>query len=492
MKLYKLFIFSLLFLGNVQAQNSRDSLLNKLNTLLNANTVEARSTLLDEATKLKHSDNEDDLVLANKVYKELGKEIQYNELRKYILKKYPKGITSRQNVADEFLKQLDKRKPKWVEKQYTNWLKKFPVSNFEPKNRGTYDMVLMQLVKHFLATEQHHLVDKYKNTFIEQSLKTMTYYSIAEDYFKQEDFKQAKHHIDSALMWSDQSRQSTDMKVRSSFGAMMYNNIALLAAQVDLKQGNPNTALRLLPDILSKTKYQPMHGETMIFTLANAYKSIGADLDAFLALKNYAMQNEDIDKVWGEIQALYKDLNGQDANFEQLKNSIEDAKNEKHLQNLKEKLVKIETPNFELHNLAGQTVKLSDYKGKIVILDFWATWCVPCIRSFPAMQQLVNNSKNSDDVAFLFINTWEKQKNFKQAVQDFMSTNSYTFHVLFDEISEKNNTLLANQLNIPSLPTKVLIDKDGYMRIMVSGSDTNDIAIIKEVENLIKIGKDLE
>jgi len=476
--------------NTVIAQNNRELLLNKLNTLLNTNTVQAKDSLLKEAEKLEFSKVEEDLILANKIYKELGEEKQYDKLTKAILSKFPKGITARQQAADYFLKKMQEMPTSWIEQQYASWLKNFPKKEFESKNQGTYDMVLMQVIKHFLSTGQHHLVDKYKNNFIDRSLKTMTYYSIAENYFKNENIK-SKFHIDSALVWSDDARQSTDMKIRSSFGAMMYNNIALLTAQIDLKSGNPETAIKLLPDILYKTKYQPMHGENMVTTLAEAYVMTEANLEAFQVLKNYAIKNEDVDKIWDNIAVLYKKLNGDDGNYSIFKEDIENEKNEKHIQSLKAKLINKKVPNFKLLNLQGNTVSLEDFKDKIVIIDFWATWCVPCIRSFPAMQQLANEFRNSKDVVFLFINTWEKQKNYKESVQKLITDNNYTFNVLYDEVSATQNILLATQLEVPSLPTKILVDKNGFMRIMNSGSEMNDKAIIKEVKNLIKIGREL-
>ena len=66
----------------------------------------------------------------------------------------------------------------------------------------------------------------------------------------------------------------------------------------------------------------------------------------------------------------------------------------------------LKAKDFSLTNLEGKTVKLSDYKGKIVVLDFWATWCGPCRESLPHMQELVNQYKGKD-VEFFFVNTME-------------------------------------------------------------------------------------
>src|ERR1700748_85368 len=62
-------------------------------------------------------------------------------------------------------------------------------------------------------------------------------------------------------------------------------------------------------------------------------------------------------------------------------------------------------PDFKLKDIDGKEISLASLNGKIVIVDFWATWCGPCKASFPGMQLAVNNFKNDKDVVFLFIDT---------------------------------------------------------------------------------------
>lgn len=66
-------------------------------------------------------------------------------------------------------------------------------------------------------------------------------------------------------------------------------------------------------------------------------------------------------------------------------------------------------PHFILKDLNGKTVSLSDYKGKTLVLEFWATWCPYCRKSFPSTQLLLNKYKDDANVKFLFIDTREKK-----------------------------------------------------------------------------------
>ncbi|MBL1409808.1 TlpA disulfide reductase family protein [Sphingobacterium faecale] len=467
-------------------ESQRANLLNYLNKLLNANTAESKQTLYLEAKKLEQAKNESDLILAKKIYKELGEDAIVNQLTAKSIKEYPKGITAREQAANLFLAKIENEDAHKTERAYQQWLKKFPVDSFEPQDRGFYDMVLLQLLKHFSSKEEFNLTDKYKDNFIEQSLKTVSYYNIAESLLKAGHKQQSRNYLEAALNWSEQAKNAEDPKTRSSFGALMYNNIALLNAEVSLELDDPKVAINNLPRILNDGKYQVMQVDKMALILANAYQKSERYLDAFLTLDAQARINNASPEVWDSLENLYVKLNQGKGIFADYKKEIETVKNEQDLALLKSKMVKKDFPDFELQNREGETVRLSDFKGKTVILDFWATWCIPCVNSFPIMQKMINKYADKD-VVFLFINTWEKQANFKQAVDKLITQNSYTFEVLYDELSDKNDALLATQIGVPSLPTKVVLDKEGHMRFMISGSDPQEEAMTQEIENLIRL-----
>ena len=134
--------------------------------------------------------------------------------------------------------------------------------------------------------------------------------------------------------------------------------------------------------------------------------------------------------------------------------------------------------NFSLKNLEGKEVNLSDYKGKVVILDFWATWCGPCKASFPKMQELVTKYKGKN-VEFLFVNTFEKGKEedtFKK-VNTYILDKKYSFNVIFDY-----KTDVASNYKIESIPTKILIDKNGKI-LTGDASDSTLIDLIDQQLN---------
>ncbi|MBZ4036995.1 TlpA family protein disulfide reductase [Flavobacterium sp. 17A] len=131
--------------------------------------------------------------------------------------------------------------------------------------------------------------------------------------------------------------------------------------------------------------------------------------------------------------------------------------------------------DFTLKNLDGKETKLSDYKGKVVVLDFWATWCGPCKASFPKMQNLVTKYKGKD-VAFLFINTWEngKEEDIFKKVSSYIVDKKFDFNVVFDSKAE-----VVTNYKVNGIPTRVVIDKNGTI-LAYDYSNTDIAAIIDE------------
>lgn len=154
-------------------------------------------------------------------------------------------------------------------------------------------------------------------------------------------------------------------------------------------------------------------------------------------------------------------------------------------------LTKKQAPNFTLLDLNGQRISLEDYKGKVVVLDFWATWCKPCIGSFPGMQATLEKYKNDKEVVFLFIDTWEQNANYKEEVKAFIQTNNYDFHVLFDEMKDLTKSITV-AFDVKGIPNKVIIDKQGFVRLQSAGSGRNVEKIVNEMSEKIELVKTLK
>jgi peroxiredoxin len=119
-------------------------------------------------------------------------------------------------------------------------------------------------------------------------------------------------------------------------------------------------------------------------------------------------------------------------------------------------------PDFTLKTLDGQTVKLSDFRGKKVILNFWATWCPPCRAEIPDMQQFYAKHK-TEGIEILAVNATETEKSTKN-IKKFAETYGMTFPILLDEKSDVAHTFQAQ-----TIPTSYIIDTHGVIQKRMIG-----------------------
>ena len=142
--------------------------------------------------------------------------------------------------------------------------------------------------------------------------------------------------------------------------------------------------------------------------------------------------------------------------------NIVDSKELNSLKNLVIYKDKKKISKISFKNEKDKNVSLSEYENKLLILNFWATWCEPCKEEMPSLQNLQNNSKFKN-LKILPINIGQEDKN---SIRKFFSdVNIDAFEIFYD-----SDVKLAKKFSLRGIPTAILINKDGYEFAKVIGS----------------------
>ncbi len=153
-------------------------------------------------------------------------------------------------------------------------------------------------------------------------------------------------------------------------------------------------------------------------------------------------------------------------------------------------LINEPAPNFTITDANGKLVSLADFKGKTIILDFWATWCMPCIASFPAMQMAVDKYKNDPNVKFLFIHTWERVDNPLTDAKKFLANNNYRLALYMDVKDQKTKANPAvSSFGVRGIPAKFVIDGNSKIRFKMTGFAGGNEAAVAELSAMIEMSK---
>ena len=145
----------------------------------------------------------------------------------------------------------------------------------------------------------------------------------------------------------------------------------------------------------------------------------------------------------------------------------------------KHPLVGKEASDFELKDMKGNTVKLSDYKGKKVYLKFWATWCGPCRQSMPELNKLVEEKDRDFEILTVMAPGMQGEKTEEEFVEWFAQQDSPSVPVLYNP----DGSAFANY-QVRSIPTEVFIDSQGKIGHVQLGAISNEDAkkIISELK----------
>ncbi|MCY1662486.1 TlpA family protein disulfide reductase [Chryseobacterium sp. SL1] len=134
-------------------------------------------------------------------------------------------------------------------------------------------------------------------------------------------------------------------------------------------------------------------------------------------------------------------------------------------------------PNFSVKNEHGEITETAQLRGKVVFINFWASWCPPCRAEFPSVQKLYDRYRSNEDMVFLTVNLDDELILGK----NYLQKEKFTIPFLVP------NSSIPKQLYSGSIPATIVLDKTGKIRMHHSGmADYSKDSFYKEIDGLLK------
>ncbi|WP_293931831.1 TlpA family protein disulfide reductase [Sphingobacterium sp. UBA6645] len=460
------------------------------------NNIQDEKLLAEQLKSLLQGTAEEDYLLVYYFYSNKGEETKAEEVKQVITQKFPEG----QLVFQEKLQAIDALTDLEVKAtQFDALYAKYP--------NQSYGYTAYSLAQEFAAkgdeTKMKHYADIYASKVTDgrgNAIRKEAIYAnvagalvnvnpdAAAPYLK-EGVEEAKRGLDEQLA-DTAADPNRVLRARNNYYGLLVGYINALTAG-----SNPEAGYTLAKQTVDGLKATGNTEEGLLSYLESSYlQSLMATKrfsEALPLMEKAVKEGKASDNVKENLQIAYEVVKGSSSGFRQYEQELYVAQ-EAYLQEEVAKMA-INQPahHFELKDVDGKTVKLSDLKGKVVVLDFWATWCGPCKASFPAMQKAVNKYKEDPKVEFLFLHTWEKGSgDATQNAKKYIVDNSYTFEVLMDlRDPETKQSAVASAYQVEGIPTKIIIDPKGNIRFNTSGFSADADKAVKELSTMIEFAK---
>lgn len=449
---------------------SNDSYLNYLEVLYSKGGDIVKPQLVKYANKLlQGKSDEARLAEAYNIYKLLKVDLEMSKIAVRILQDFPRGQFAKEMFWKEFYKN-DGQTVKSILISSEEYVNRFNDSTIHSKER-----FYLEIISVLFKENKWDSLLYYENLVSNKSLTTFVLNQFAWKLSGKKinnegtDLEIAKVFSKKGLDYCESQIKMGVPDIEQNYILRAdYNRYINTYALILYKMGRFDSAFYYQDLVFQQDKALSIEGLERYAVYAEKEKG---PIYGKKIIEEQFLNGANSATLFQQLQAIYKELKLPENQFDIIKERADVIAKKKNAEVIKAKYGTIKAIDFLLKNLKGQEVSLSSLANKVVVLDFWASWCIPCRSSFPEMQKLVNKYKDDDKVVFLFIDVWEKTtlKKMKERATEIMNEGNYNFNVLLDE---KNKVVMEYKIN--AIPVKFIIDNKGNIVFI---GETADVAL---------------
>lgn len=467
------------------------NLVNYLNIQYGLDKVKGEQMIIAQIAALNKDkvSKEQDMMTTASLYTTLKKKPAADSVYNLVKLKYPTGIYMYNLAVNSIYNEKDADK---AAEKLAKLIKDFNLNTANKKDYDKIENLYAQVASGYGLAKNNAKFEEYTNLIKNKTTLASLYNSYAwASAEKKENLAFATNISKKSLTLLESAKldpkpaymasQESYLESLESSYASYADTYALLLAH----SGNYAEALKFQEEAVLKNNYsKPEMNERYVNFLVK-----NAQIDKALTFaERFIKDGQGTEQMKLDLKSVYKGSQPFDVYYA----ALEKVANEKEMAKFMKDMISQQAPTFSLLNVKGERVDLAKLKGKVVIVDYWATWCGPCVASFPGMQKAVDKYKSDPNVVFLFVNTWQNEENREKVVKDWLAANpSYTFNVLLDtkNVKDPSKFDVIEQYKVDGIPTKFIIDGNGNIRFKKVGFSGTAEGTVKELDIMIALAK---
>ena len=438
----------------------------ELDSLLDLKSAQAKDEFFKRLQQLE-AGSEENALIALDYYLKAGKSAKADSIQAAVVRKFPEGVESR---FISYQKIFDGQTPEQKKEIYDSWLKQFPPEHFKSEEREIYNTALSYIIQDFLSAGQLNEAHKLTDEFLDTPSASTTYFAVAGLFYRHEHYDEARAYLqramDSYKRWKADTATSPAVKATAKAA---YNDALKLYAMTRSREGNCAEALSFFEDYKKQIDFLD---EEANLEYADCLEALGQQDLAYTQLEEIIKKNDEhFESNYPRFKRLFIETQGDENALKDYERELNKSFAQRLEAELVSQMISEQAPAYSLTDLEGNTRTAADLRGKIVVLDFWATWCAPCKASFPAMQQVKNHFKEDENVVFLFVDTMEnlETERLKLHIKKYLSSKNYDFDVFLD----LPDGAVAEAFKVKEIPYKFILDPEGNIRYKIMGYEGN-------------------